>query len=237
MSARKAVTELVVGAPPRVDLLPPEVRERERDRAAAGVAVFAIVVAILVVGAGYAAGAVWNLSAQTQLTSISNRTQLLLNEQSKFAEVEQIKGQLDLVAAGQRVGAASMTDWGALVGQITAVLPGTVGSFRGDVASPLDGYPQSTVPLQGPRLGAMQVTVRTATLPDVSTWIDALIKLEFVVDVTPGTISVQEDGSYLTDLTVNLNEKAINNPFAPAGEGSDQSADTEDAGSDEGGTP
>jgi len=50
MSARKAVTELVVGGPPRVDLLPPEVRERERGRAAAGGALLAVLVAVGVVG-------------------------------------------------------------------------------------------------------------------------------------------------------------------------------------------
>lgn len=239
MSARKAVTELVVGGPPRVDLLPPEVRERERGRAAAGGAVLAVLVAAGVVGVGYAVGTVLNLTAQTHLDSVSNRTQQLLDEQKEYAEIQQIQGQLGLAGTAQRVGAASMIDWGIVVNAVSAALPGTVQSFRGDVASPLEGFPQTTVPLQAPRLGAVQVTVHTATLPDVSAWLDALERLDFVVDTVPGTISVQEDGSYLTDLVIHFNDEAISNPFAP--EESEDSDDAEapdgtgDADSQEGG--
>lgn len=214
MSARKAVTELVVGGPPRVDLLPPEVRERERGRAAAGGALLAVLVAVGVVGVGYAFGTVLHLSAQTHLTSVSNRTQQLMDEQNEYAEVQQINGQLALAGTAQLVGGASMVDWGTVVARIAAALPGTVQSLRGDVASPIEGFPQATVPLQEPRLGAVQVTVRTATLPDVSSWLDALEGLEFVVDAVPGTISAQEDGSYTTDLVIHFNEEAIHNPFA-----------------------
>lgn len=227
MSARRAVTDLIVGGPPRVDLLPPEVRERERGRAAAGGAAFAILIAVGIVGAGYAVGTVLNLTAQTHLDSASNHTQQLLKEQEEFAEVQQIKGQLGLAGTAQRVGAASMTDWGGLVGRVAAVLPGTVQSIRGDVASPLEGFPQSAIPLQGTRVGALQVTVRTATLPDVSAWLDSLAALDFVVDVVPGTISVQEDGSYLTDLIINFNEEAIKNPFVP--EETDESEESEES--------
>lgn len=235
MSARKAVTELIIGGPPRVDLLPPEVRERERGRAAAGGAVFAIVIAAGVVAAGYAVGTVINITAQTHLDSVSNRTQQLLSEQQQYAEVQQIEGHLGLAEAAQRTGAASMAKWGWIVTQISAVLPGTVQGFNGEVATPLEGYPQSTLPLQSARLGSLQVVVRTGTLPEVSAWIDALEKLDFVVDAVPGTFSVLEDGTYVSDVRVTFNEEAIENPFAiEDDEESDETegdADEEEAGS------
>lgn len=213
MSARKTTTELIIGGIPRVDLLPPEVRARERDRTAGGWAILAIVAAVGVVASGYAFSSVLGLAAQAHLGTVSSRTAELLVEQNKYIEVQQIRGQIELTGAAQRVGAASMTDWSRVVGEVSAALPGSVLSFRGDVATPLEGFPQTTVPLQGARIGALQVIVRTVTLPDLSNWVEALADLDFVVDSVAGTVSIQEDGSYLTDVVIHIDEDAIANRF------------------------
>lgn len=208
----KGSDRLVIGGPARANLLPPEVGEAARGRVVRRNAVAIIVVAILVVVAGYAGAMFLAMSAQQSLDAANERTQNLLQEQSKYIEVRQVTTMLDAAAAAQRVGTSTEIDWKAYLDDIQASLPsGTlVTNVRAETATPVTSFGQPSAPLQGARIGELTFTATSVGLPDVKTWLIALAKLPGFVDASPGSIAYSEsDENYQVSITMHINEDAL----------------------------
>ncbi|MDY7529125.1 MULTISPECIES: hypothetical protein [unclassified Cryobacterium] len=220
MSRASKAAELIVGGVPRVDLLPPEIY---KERAAAVIrrrlliGVFGVI-AIMAVGTG--ASTVLALQAQGQLADEQARTSSLLAEQTKYIEVRSVQAKVTLVQAAQQVGVSTEIDWKKYLDSVQATLPSTVSidTVTLDFASPIFAYAQPTAPLQGARVGTVKFTAKSAVLPDVPTWLNALSTLPGFADALPGSVTLDATTkTYTVDITMHVNDAAYAKRFATVG--------------------
>jgi Tfp pilus assembly protein PilN len=203
---------LILGGPPRADLLPPEVGLAARGRVLRRNAIAVIVLAILVVVAAYAGAAFLAVGAQAQLDAANARTQELLTEQAKYAEVKQVTSMLEKATVAQRVGTSTEIDWKDYLNDIQASLPaGTlVTNVVAETATPVTAFAPPSVPLQGDRIGELRFTATSTSLPDVQKWLDALATLDGFVDASPGSVTLNDQtGTYEVTITMHVNKLAL----------------------------
>lgn len=208
----RSSTGLVIGAPPKANLLPPEVGAMARGKVARRNAIALVILAVLVVIAGYAGAAVLASGAQAQLDAANDRTQSLLKEQLKYSEVAQVKNLLAAAEAAKQVGMSTEVDWKTYLDNIQKSLPaGTlVTNVVAEVATPLTDFAQPTVPLQGNRIGELTFTATSPSLPDVEAWLRALSKLDGYVDASPGSIALDNTSKlYQVSIKMHIDTGAL----------------------------
>lgn len=217
MSRKVATDTLIVGGEPRVDLLPPEVREERAARVIRrrlGLGVVAVFV-LVVLGVGGASA--FALQSQAQLAEAQVHTSELLSDQLKYVEVRAVQNQVDLVKAAQQVGASTEIDWKSYLEKVKATLPPTVSidTISVDTASPMSAFAQSTAPLQGARVATISFTATSASLPDVPTWLTALESLPGYADALPSSVTVDPTSGVSTvSITMHVNSAAFSQRFA-----------------------
>lgn len=213
MSKPKASNvRLVVGGPARANLLPPEVGIAARGRVQRRSASFLVVLSVLLVVAGFAGASVLSLVEQANLDAANARTDELVQEQSKYSEVQRVNNLLAAASAAQKVGTSTEIDWKAYLVSIQNSLPsGTlVTNVSAETATPLTDFVQPSVPLQGDRIGELRFTATSTSLPDVETWLEALAKLTGYVDASPGSVTLNDlDQLYEVTITMHINKDAL----------------------------
>ncbi len=206
---------VLIGAEPRVDLLPPEVRaSRKRDALARKLVVFLVVVVVVVIAA-VAGATFFALQSQQSLAAEQAKTQSLLVQQQKYGVVKDLQTQIQLTQAGQQIGASTEIDWNAFLNKVKATIPANV-ALTGvtlDAATPLVAYQQSTVPLQASRVATVTLNVTSKSLPDLPLWLSALATLPGVADTAPGAVTLASAGEYNATATIHLNESAFDGRF------------------------
>jgi Tfp pilus assembly protein PilN len=212
---RDRANSLVVGGEPRVSLLPPSIRQKRRQAKTAryvglGLVGVMVLVAAAIVATTFIAG-----QMNQQLVDEQAQTQSILQQQGKFVEVNAVQDQVGLTKAAQQVGASTEIDWKGYLTKVQNTLPETVviTSVSLDSSSPLGPYAQATAPLQGSRVATLTFTVTSPTLPEVPVWLDALATLPGFADAVPGTVTMEADGTYTSDITLHVNEKAFDGRF------------------------
>lgn len=203
---------LVIGGPAKADLLPPEVGAAAQGRVARRNAIALVVLAVLVAVAGYAGATFLALGAQAQLDAANQRTQDLVAEQAKYAEVRQVTAMLATAESAKQVGMSTEIDWKAYLTDIQNSLPaGTlVTNVVAETATPLTDFNQPSVPLQGDRIGELTFTATSPSLPDVEAWLEALSKLDGYVDASPGSITLNaETLVYEVSIKMHINKDAL----------------------------
>ncbi|MGO4592877.1 hypothetical protein AB4Z18_03550 [Leifsonia sp. 2TAF2] len=211
---------LAIGAEPRVDFLPPEVRAERRNartRRAFGWGVLAVLLIVLV-AAGGAFGL--NVVSQAQLLTARSETASLLAQQRQFAPVRELKKQVALAQAAQQTGASTEIDWKGFLDQVGAAQPAglAISSVAVDSISPLALYQQSADPLQGPRVATVTIVGVSAALPNVPAWVVQLQKIPGVADVVPGTVTLDEvNNVYKSTVTIHLSDSLYSKRFDTKG--------------------
>lgn len=202
---------LVIGGPAKADLLPPEVGAAAQGRVARRNAIGLVILAVLIVVAGYAGATFLALGAQVQLDAANQRTQDLLVEQAKYSEVRGVKSLLQTATAARIAATSTEIDWKSYLDDIQAILPeGTlVTNVVAQAATPLSEFAQPSVPLQGDRIGELTFTATSASLPDVEAWLQSLAKLRGYVDAAPGSVNLQADGTYQVSITMHISKDAL----------------------------
>lgn len=221
MNARlKSTLALVVGGEPRADLLPPEIHARHRDRVFHRVLIGAVLLSLVVVGAGYVGAMFLANQSGVALAAEQERTQDLLAQQQKYADARHASLLVDTALAARRIGMSTEIDWKGYLGKIQAALPtgSSVVSYAVDSVTPLDQYAQATVPLQKARVAKITVQMSSMNLPDIHTWLNALPGLPGFVDATPGSITLEETkGTYLATVAIHIDQNAFSDRFATTG--------------------
>lgn len=229
MSARgKKEVRLVLGASPRVDLLPPEVGDRKRGAALRRSVVVGVVAALILSAGLYAFASFKSVEAAVQLDSARSDTLMLLAEQAKFSEVRDLSTQLDTVTLARQVGATTEINWSTFYQSIAVTLPAGVAitAFSVDSSTPIESLTPVTVPARNPRVATALFTATSADLGSVATWLAALKNVPGYVDATVTPASINEDGVYEFVITMNVGEGAHSKRFAPPEETtSDATAD------------
>lgn len=215
MSRSTRDAAIVVGGEPRVSLLPPEIHERQRARQLRGRLLVFIVLAVVVVVAGYSGATYLSLLGQQALDAENQKTSAILIEQSKYSAVQSVSNRLKLTEAAQRVGSSTEIDLAAYLELVQAALPSgtTIGTVGIDAATPVVSYPQATVPLQPTRIATLTFTVETSNLPDVPSWLRALQSVPGFADATPGSIKVTDSGRFQAQITMHIGIEALAERF------------------------
>ena len=221
MSRRSSVTnELVLGAEPRVDLLPPEVAAGRRGKALRRNLGASVVLVVLLALAGVAGSSWLVMQSQDNLVAAQDRTIELLAEQSKYVEARNVQNEVDLAISARRLGASTEIDWKEYLESVRAILPAdvTIDAVTVNSASPLSLYDQATVPLQGARVATLVLDLTSTNLPEAPAWLTGLKGLPGYEDGTPGTITQTDLGTYQVNLVLHINEEAFSQRFADAEE-------------------
>lgn len=220
MSRASVADVLVLGAEPRVQLLPPEVEAGRRGKAMRrrlGAGILGVVVLALlgIVGSSWMA-----MQSKDGLASAQARAIELLAEQSKYVDVRNVQNEVDLVISARQLGASTEIDWKDYLGKIGEILPAdvTIDAVGVQSASPLTAYAQATVPLQGARVATLTIDLTSTNLPEVPVWLTGLKELPGYADGTPGTITQTDLGTYQVNLVLHINEGAFSQRFADAEE-------------------
>ncbi len=208
-----------VGRAPRVNLLPQSIRDEHRQSKARRRLLVGLGGVTLVVALGVGGALQFSAAAQAELDAERAQTLLLLTERGEFADLIAVQERLALGRAAQTVGAATEIDWSGYLGELRRTLPGGVSltAVTIDSASPVQVYEQPTGPLQGPRVATLTFTANSRTLPDVPVWLDALRTLPAYVDAVPNSVTRDEGGSYLVNITMHIGADAFSGRFAAEG--------------------
>jgi hypothetical protein len=101
-------------------------------------------------------------------------------------------------------------------------------SFTVDAATVTSQYPQSSIPLQGARVATLNFTAISPTLPEIPGWLNSMRDLPGFVDATPGSVSLNDDGTYTANIVLHIDAQAYSNRLTveDADSGSDADADT-----------
>ncbi|MGU3410792.1 hypothetical protein ACLBWP_11835 [Microbacterium sp. M1A1_1b] len=208
---------LVIGGAPRADLLPTEVHVHRRQRAAVRRAWAGVVIVAVAVGIGAVAGGLAKSSEDTRLAAAQAETVSLLQQQRQFSDVRAAEADTSLLQAAQQVGGSTEIDWSQMLGSVQSKLPSGVriSGVTIDSASATTAYVQSIDPLQGQRIATLTIDAKTAELPSVPAWLDSVHSVTGFVDATANSVTRDDTtGDYTVNLTIHLDEKALDGRFA-----------------------
>lgn len=230
MSASRGET-VIVGGPPRAELLPPEVGQAVKARATRRLLVFAVIVATGIVAAGVVGATVLSASSAMALAQATDEGNRLVQAQGEFAEVRRVSTMIAKAEEGLEIGSVTEIPWKDYFGEIQGSLPAgvLVTNFSAETATPTIPYALPSAPLQGERIGELTFTAFSPTLPDVEAWLNGLEKVKGFVDASPGTVVLAEDGGYTVSIVMHINAEVFDNPFA---ESADADADADVAKED-----
>lgn len=225
IAAPRPSTKSIVGGEPRVQLLPPSVRERERARGAMRLGVLLVILGVVVGGAIVALGLLRQVSTDLALQEANSRTTQLLAERAKYAEATQVTSTIDGVLQTQKSMTSYEIDLAVLLGALQGrLLPGmAITQLTAEVQAPWG------VPLPGedvlapPRIADVELSVTSASIGEGTAFRDALATLPGFASAVLLDTAVGTDGRVTTHLKLALATDAVSGRFAEEDE--DESTD------------
>ena len=204
---------------PQVNLLPPEVRAARGLKVVKRILGLSLVGVLILIGGAYAASIMARAGAQDELADAQEDTLQLQAEESKYAEVPAVRKALDTTKMVRALGMATEVQWNGYLSAITAVLPvdASIETITLEAATPMSAPQAPASPLQGPSVGMLTFTGRSATLPDTAAWIDALNSVPGFSDAWVTSALVEgADGEpfYTVNSTVQVTAQAYAHRFA-----------------------
>jgi Tfp pilus assembly protein PilN len=158
---------------PRVDLLPPEIREGRRFRRvqrglAAGVLVTVLATAAATTWAQLQVGAARDDLAQAQADS-----DRLRGQQAQFADVPKVLAKLDAARAARSAALGRDVRWYRYLDDLAVATPGSV-QLSALTMTLGDGPQAAANPLEASGLGTVSFAGETTSFPDVAQWLSAV---------------------------------------------------------------
>lgn len=216
MSALSKSGQLVIGGPPRAELLPPEVAQGVKARALRRTLVALVILVVGVTVAGVLGATGISVGSAALLSVEEQKGGELIAQQAKYAEVRQLTAMIGKAEEGLELGSSTELRWKAYLGEIQASLPaGTIiTEIKTSIATPLAPFTLPTVPLQGDRVAELAFTGTSVSLPEVEVWLDGLRTLTGFVDATPGTVELKDGGYYEVKVVMHVNSEIFTNPYS-----------------------
>lgn len=206
---------LVFGGVPRAHLMPPEVALQKKERGRRRGLVTAVIGVVLLTVAGIVGSTFVAVTAELRLADERRTTEQLLATQLEFAEVTQVRGQLQSIAdVRAQLGTVEVL-WQDQISPYLAVLSPAeaVESLAFEAEAPAEPAFTLTGPLRSPRVATIRMVIVTAELPAPYAWYRAWEKLETFADASIDSITLLDRG-YETTVTINLNELALSQRFS-----------------------
>ncbi len=214
-TSRAASPMRALGGEPRVSLLPNEVNDLHRMRATRRRLVLGTIGVLILVCAAVGGSMVLSTLAQAKLDSARTASQDLLLREAEFSELRQVKQGTALAEAAQQVGASTEIEWKSYLEDLQRTLPVgvTINSVTIESASPFTDFGQSSAPLQASRVATLSFTAVSPTIPEIPVWLNGLKKLVGFADAVPDSVLIQNDGTYIVNMTMHINADAYSNRF------------------------
>lgn len=204
-------SKLPLGGEPRVQLLPPTVKEREKSRSAVRLGVMLIVLGLVVAGAITGLGFVRSLASDVALAAANEQASQILVEKAKYAEATQVTDTISLVQEA----AVSMTsyepDMATLYTRIFRMRPAGAWITRFDFAAQAPwGVPLATEDvLAPPRIMNLDFTLTTKSIADASDFVESLSTLPGYSTAVMQDTSVTKTGDVVSNIRLALATDAI----------------------------
>jgi hypothetical protein len=230
-AAAKPLAGLVLGGEPRVNLIPPEVGERARRRRTRSYLVVAVVAAVALVLAAYAAATVRSLAVHQILEAEKTRTTQLLEQRAAYADTIAVTQAVGIIELTREQATSTEVIWADILDKITAQLgTSTYAEWSAQAPAPWVAPLATSTPLAKPLVATMTLTVRSASPIDTSALYRRLLELDATADMNY-TFLEQPDGEllYLATMTINLDADALAGRFPHDGaDAADTTTDTTD---------
>lgn len=209
-----------VASLPQVNLLPPEVRaSRSLSRTKRWLGL-TILLALVVVAAGYGYALLQRASANSELASAQQQASALQVEANKYAEVPQVLGQVSQVTAARSTAMADDVEWRAYLDAIAAVLPAGVSIDSMSITGPdsLHAATAATTDAFGTSgIGTIAFSARSTTIPDTAAWLDALATVPGLLAPQASSVAAAatDDGVtyYTVAVTASLDSDVLSHRF------------------------
>lgn len=213
------VVPLAIGGEPRVHLLPAEVIDRRKVKLLKRRLLMAVGLVVVIVAAGYGFATYTLAGSQSQLATAQAGTSALISQQATFGAVTKVNSDINSIVQSQKTSTAQEILWAPYIQSIEATLPAdaTITAFDASLDTPFGGIAPDTtaVPLQGPRIATISLTVNMAQ-SEIPGWLNTLPSLKGFVDATPDSVAaVSGDGTtYVLAATIHINSDAESGRFA-----------------------
>ena len=208
----------ILGRPPQVNLLPPEVRSARGLRVLQRWLVIALVVVVALCGAMLGYAALQRDDAQDELAREQQRTADLQLQIAQYAELPQVESALNRAWTAREMGMATDVLWSERIGAIAALLPNDmkIEGFVVDQPSVIDPEVANGNALRLAPTGAVSLTLRSTVLPDTAALMETLEAMPGFVSPWFSTAEVaEEDGAvfYRVNLSVFVTLDAYSNRY------------------------
>lgn len=223
MSARKTAGAPYQAGEPRVQLLPPLVKQREKSRRTRRLLAFVVVVALGVALGGVAFGYLRAAQADAALAAERLRTEQIQAEQVEYAEAAQKAALVAASEQAQRDVTTNEIDWLEVLAKILGYVPQGAAIDGISFTAPAPWEPP-LIPegeLRAPRIAVVNVTIGSADYALAGAFVRAVWNMEGVSDVVITGTTV-DAGRYLTTITLTLDEQVRTGRFLDDGEGDDE---------------
>jgi hypothetical protein len=206
----KDATGLVIGGEPRIDFLPPEVKERKNARKARRGLIALVVIVMVACAGGYVFATSLALQSQGSLADEQAKTAALLAEQAEYAEVRTVAAQLAAVKDARLVATAAEILWIAQLAELQATLPAgmVITTAEIDSISATELAPVAAVPLEQERVATLTLTATAPSLSAIADWLDNLRDLRGYADAW-GAPAFWDGDHYEVDVRLNINAEAF----------------------------
>lgn len=206
----KKQTGPVLGAVPRVELLPPAVREREKAQQSKRLVAASVVLALALVAAGYSLAYLRLVTAQNDLVAAQNRTQELLLEQQQYAEASTAASRVQVVENARSLVSSTEIAWDGVMAQVAAALPAgsTIVDATMTGTAPWASAPLVESPLRALYVAKVDLTVSLPSLPDAAELQRSLSAVTGYADAGINSASRSEDGAYTALIYLTLTPEA-----------------------------
>ncbi len=215
-SGAKSKNATLLLGPPQVNLLPPEVRAARGLRSTKRILVLALVGVVGVCGVGFAVSTVTAAAAVTRLADAQAETTRLMLEQAEYAEVPRVKSALSETHRAIRLGMSTEIQWKSYLDAITAVLPEgvSVDVLTTTGATPMTGNPAGANPLQPASTGQITFTVRSLTVPNTASWIEALDSVPGLAGAWTSAVTITADEAGTTYYDVSASVQVLDTAYS-----------------------
>jgi len=204
---------IVLGASPRVQLLPPEVVQDKRARAVRRRLIAALVVVVVVVLLATGGAVVSLAGASAQLVGEQARSALLNAQRAKLVEVTTLQSQVDGIKTAQPIAADGQILWEPYLTAVGDTLP--AGTTITGFSAQLDGADADATADSTTVKHAAILTI-TADSPQapISDWLDNLATVPGFLGAMPGSVTLIPDtGHYTVAVSLLIGDKALAKQF------------------------
>jgi hypothetical protein len=209
--AVKKVDALTIGGTPRVSLLPPEVHARKVARRLRRRLGFGLVGAVILVAAGMGLATVSLLASQSSLAKAQTAATDLATQQSRYSAVTKLQIDSAAIKDAQATATTQEIAWQPYVSELQKTLTSGMTITAIDASIDEANSGAAAIPLQGPRIATLKVSVATPQ-SSISVWLISLQTLTGYVDSTPGSVKLV-DGIYKVDVVLHINSDALLNRY------------------------